>query len=35
MFWATSIGIDAEIARGVGHQLAGPDGSNRASARGL
>lgn len=29
------VGIDAEIARGVGHQLAKPDGSNRAQGAGI
>ena len=29
------MGVDAEIARGVGHQLAEPDGSNRAARAGI
>lgn len=29
------MGIDAEVARGVGHQLTEPDGSNRAARAGI
>jgi len=29
------MGIDAEIARGVGHQLAEPDGTDRAARAGI